>query len=399
MVDVDTIGAGGGSIAYVDAGGIFRVGPRSAGADPGPAPTTAAARSRPRRTRWSTSAGCCPRLFLGGEHGAARGPRAQGVRRGPGRAARHVHRGGVDGRLQILSHSMVQSIEENSVRKGFDPRDFALVAEGGARPALRARRSRPRSARQHVLVPPLPGHHRGARPAGHRHGLRVRRDDRTRWLVDSRRRRRSRRSSRSSRSRRARSSRTDGIDRRPGASSSASPTARYVGQGYELRVDVGAGAIDDAWVEQVQRRLPRHPRARVLAPLRGRRHPDRRTSASAASGSCRSSRRRRSRAGDASPDGALSHERDAWFRDRRRAEEGRDGVLRAHGAEAGNVIEGPAIVNQFDSTTVDPARLRRPRSTAFGNIVIGSTVRPRPSSGRRGSRDAARERVSMAVVA
>ena len=37
MVDVDTIGAGGGSIAYVDQGGIFRVGPRSAGADPGPA--------------------------------------------------------------------------------------------------------------------------------------------------------------------------------------------------------------------------------------------------------------------------------------------------------------------------------------------------------------------------
>ena len=45
MVDVDTIGAGGGSIAYVDAGGIFRVGPRSAGADPGPG------RLRPRRHR------------------------------------------------------------------------------------------------------------------------------------------------------------------------------------------------------------------------------------------------------------------------------------------------------------------------------------------------------------
>ena len=38
------------------------------------------------------------------------------------------------GAVQILSHSMVQSIEENSVRKGFDPRDFALVAEGGAGP-------------------------------------------------------------------------------------------------------------------------------------------------------------------------------------------------------------------------------------------------------------------------
>ena len=37
MVDIDTIGAGGGSIAYVDEGGVFRVGPQSAGADPGPA--------------------------------------------------------------------------------------------------------------------------------------------------------------------------------------------------------------------------------------------------------------------------------------------------------------------------------------------------------------------------
>ena len=42
------------------------------------------------------------------------------------------------GAIQIASHSMVQSIEENSVRKGFDPRDFALVAEGGAGPAFAA---------------------------------------------------------------------------------------------------------------------------------------------------------------------------------------------------------------------------------------------------------------------
>ena len=42
------------------------------------------------------------------------------------------------GAVQIASHSMVQSIEENSVRKGFDPRDFALVAEGGAGPPFAA---------------------------------------------------------------------------------------------------------------------------------------------------------------------------------------------------------------------------------------------------------------------
>ena len=62
MVDVDTIGAGGGSIAYVDRGGIFRVGPalgrRRSRARP---PTAAAAPSRRRPMRWSTSAGSCPR--------------------------------------------------------------------------------------------------------------------------------------------------------------------------------------------------------------------------------------------------------------------------------------------------------------------------------------------------
>ena len=42
------------------------------------------------------------------------------------------------GAVQILTHSMVQSIEENSVRKGYDPRDFALVAEGGAGPLFAA---------------------------------------------------------------------------------------------------------------------------------------------------------------------------------------------------------------------------------------------------------------------
>jgi 5-oxoprolinase (ATP-hydrolysing)/N-methylhydantoinase A len=43
------------------------------------------------------------------------------------------------GAVLIASHLMVQSIEENSVRKGYDPRDFALVAEGGAGPALALR--------------------------------------------------------------------------------------------------------------------------------------------------------------------------------------------------------------------------------------------------------------------
>ena len=60
------------------------------------------------------------------------------------------------GAVQILTHSMVQSIEENSVRKGYDPRDFALVAEGGAGPLFAAQIAL-EVGTPRVLVPPYPG--------------------------------------------------------------------------------------------------------------------------------------------------------------------------------------------------------------------------------------------------
>ena len=84
MVDVDTIGAGGGSIAYVDQGGIFRVGPRSAGADPGPAAYGRGGHGgdgdrRDGRARLA-AAGGLPRR----RDGAPAGPGAQGLRGGSG---------------------------------------------------------------------------------------------------------------------------------------------------------------------------------------------------------------------------------------------------------------------------------------------------------------------------
>ena len=60
------------------------------------------------------------------------------------------------GAIRISSASMVQSIEENSVRKGFDPRDFALVAEGGAGPAFAAAIA-VEVGTPAVIVPPYPG--------------------------------------------------------------------------------------------------------------------------------------------------------------------------------------------------------------------------------------------------
>ncbi len=146
MVDVDTIGAGGGSIAYVDAGGIFRSGPRSAGAVPGPA-AYGRGGTEPTSTDAMVNLGwLLPEDFLGGgmqlQPELAREAFA-GVAQTLGMSIEEASMGAI----QISSALMVQSIEENSVRKGYDPRDFALVAEGGAGPTLAAR-SRPKSARR-----------------------------------------------------------------------------------------------------------------------------------------------------------------------------------------------------------------------------------------------------------
>src|SRR6186997_738188 len=156
MVDVDTIGAGGGSIAYVDAGGIFRVGPRSAGAVPGPAAygrggTQATATDALVNLGW-----LLPEAFLGGgmslDAEKARAAFADGPAAALGMSVEEASMGAV----QILTHSMVQSIEENSVRKGFDPRDFALVAEGGAGPVFAVPIAL-EVGTPNVVVPPHPG--------------------------------------------------------------------------------------------------------------------------------------------------------------------------------------------------------------------------------------------------
>ncbi|MFQ5425742.1 MAG: hydantoinase/oxoprolinase family protein [Gaiellales bacterium] len=156
MVDVDTIGAGGGSIAYVDQGGIFRVGPRSAGAVPGPAAYDRGG-TEPTATDAIVNLGwLLPEAFLGGgmeiKLELARRAFEESSVAELGMSVEEASMGA----LQILTHSMVQSIEENSVRKGFDPRDFALVAEGGAGPLFAAQIAL-EVGTPRVLVPPYPG--------------------------------------------------------------------------------------------------------------------------------------------------------------------------------------------------------------------------------------------------
>jgi N-methylhydantoinase A len=156
QIEINSVGAGGGSIAWLDAGGILTVGPRSAGASPGPAcygrgglePTVSDANLVLHRLR--------PGARLAGEIALDEG-RAAGVI--DGLAARL---GGLDrlrlaeGIVQIALARMVSAIKEISIARGFDPRDFALLAYGGAGPMhaalIAAELEIPR-----VIVPPGPG--------------------------------------------------------------------------------------------------------------------------------------------------------------------------------------------------------------------------------------------------
>jgi N-methylhydantoinase A/oxoprolinase/acetone carboxylase beta subunit len=373
MVDVDTIGAGGGSIAYVDQGGIFRVGPRSAGADPGPA-AYGRGGSEPTATDAMVNLGwLLPEAFLGGEMELRPDLARQAFEGGPAGALGMSVEEASMGAVQILTHSMVQSIEENSVRKGFDPRDFALVAEGGAGPLFAAQIAL-EVGTPWVLVPPYPGitsamgllatdmvyeyastvYQRLSKlDAGALQRAFEELEEQARAQLEA-----------------------DGV---PLDSVLIQRVAdcRYLGQGYELRVDVGAGAIDDAWVEKLragfhdnhQREYSRRfeesdievPNVRVrgigLMPQLDTPEVEH---------------------GPESAEAALRYEREAWFRVRGELVRTPTRYYDRSSLQAGNRLEGPAIVNQYDSTTVIPPGVSA-HVDRLGNIVIETPVPAEPA--------------------
>ena len=134
MVDVNAIGAGGGSIAWLDDAGGLRVGPRSAGSDPGPACYARGGRE-PTVTDASVVLGYLdPRYFAGGAvgldveraRGAIRDRIAEPLGLDVEDAAAGIH--------QVVNAQMAEGVRLVSVRQGYDPREFTLVAMGGAGP-------------------------------------------------------------------------------------------------------------------------------------------------------------------------------------------------------------------------------------------------------------------------
>ena len=156
MVDLKTIGAGGGSIAWVDDGGVLNVGPQSSGSDPGPAcygwggslPTVSDANLILGRLN--------PNYFLGGK-----------LLLYPDRANAALKKNIADkmgisveeaaiGIIRIVNANMAKGISGSSVERGYDLREFALVTMGGAAALHAAEIARELNVRK-IIVPPMSG--------------------------------------------------------------------------------------------------------------------------------------------------------------------------------------------------------------------------------------------------
>jgi N-methylhydantoinase A len=154
MLDIHTVGAGGGSLARVDRGGVLRVGPESAGADPGPA-----AYGRGDQATVTDANLVLGRLyppaFLGGRMPldtdraeAAVAAVGRGLGLNPALAA--------SGILRLVNTQMARAVRRVSLERGHDPRRFCLVAFGGSGPVHACELADEVGARQ-VLVPRYPG--------------------------------------------------------------------------------------------------------------------------------------------------------------------------------------------------------------------------------------------------
>ena len=134
VVDLVEIGAGGGSIAWVDSGGLLRVGPQSAGADPGPVcyrrggvePTVTDANVVLGRLN--------PGYFLGGEIGLDVDGAARAIEERCAKPLGLSVTEAANGIVEIANAAMVNALHLISVQRGYDPRDFVLVGFGGAGP-------------------------------------------------------------------------------------------------------------------------------------------------------------------------------------------------------------------------------------------------------------------------
>lgn len=155
MLDIHTVGAGGGSIAHVDSGGLLKVGPASAGANPGPV-CYGLGGEKPTLTDANVVLQILnPVEILGGRMKVQRDKAVEAI----DRLARQLDLGleeTAQGIISVATANMAKAIRVISVQRGHDPRDYALMAFGGGGPLHAARLARELDISS-IIVPLTPG--------------------------------------------------------------------------------------------------------------------------------------------------------------------------------------------------------------------------------------------------
>ena len=155
VLDIVTVGAGGGSLVWLDDGGMLRVGPRSAGAEPGPACYRRGG-TQPTVTDAHVVRGTIrPDAFLGGGMALDAGAAYRAFAPLAERLGTDV-RGAAAAAIRLAVANIVRAIQLVSTERGRDPRDYALLPFGGAGPLLAAEIAAELGIRE-ILVPPNPG--------------------------------------------------------------------------------------------------------------------------------------------------------------------------------------------------------------------------------------------------
>ena len=360
-VDIHTLGAGGGSIAWIDPGGGLRVGPQSAGAHPGPAcygqggeaPTVTDANLVLGRLN--------PDRFLGGRMSLDPELARRAV---SDRVASPLGLGleeAAEGIVRVVNASMIKGIRVVSVARGYDPRDFCLMAFGGAGP-LHAAELADELSIPTVLVPIAPGvtSALGLLLAELRHDyvrtVLRRGDDIPPAEIGS--------------AFAAMEVEALGRMRREGVEQGdvalvRTADMRYLGQGYELDVVMASGEIDDRAVSAAYERFHQaHVRTYGYA---NRHDPIELVNlrVTATSGTARPELPSSPANGRPNPPDAVDAVRQVFFRDEFVPAAVYDRALLG----PGDTIDGPAVIEQLDSTTlVWPGGAAR--VDEFGNLLL-----------------------------
>jgi len=155
-IDLAEVGAGGGSIVWIDAGGSMQIGPQSAGADPGPVCYDTGG-TKPTVTDANVLLGYInPKYLVGGElkldASKARAVFEDRIAKPLGLSVEHA----AYGAHQITASNMIRAIKSVSTERGRDPREYALFAFGGSGPIFSAGMARELRMKR-IMVPPSPG--------------------------------------------------------------------------------------------------------------------------------------------------------------------------------------------------------------------------------------------------